>query len=347
MGCLVYTGFCPLQTTTMQTNLPFRPLMALVFLGMLAFRAHTQTTWLLEGNSDAANAKMGTTNTAPLRFFTNNAERMRIDSEGNAGIGVPNTTIGSIKSRLVVNAPASVTPFRIMINNSTRLLVGTNSGLSIGTASSAPANGLYVAGNVGIGTGSPAARLEVQRNDGLGALARFANTATAADRSALVELQSAGDLPAPWRFGVGGTGNSLGLTAGQFYVERVSGGVRLLVAPNGNVGIGTTNPLYRLSVNGTIQAKEVRVETGWADHVFDSSYRLRPLSEVQAYIAQYQHLPDMPTAKKIQEEGLELAAVNTLMMQKIEELTLYLLEQEHKIRRLEEKVHQLEQKKRR
>lgn len=340
-------GNSPYQTTTMLRKLQLRPLPALVFLMAFACRANGQSTWLLEGNSDAASAKLGTTNTAPVRFFANNAERMRLDAEGNIGIGVPNATITSIKSRFVVNAPTGVTPFRIMINNSTRLLVGTNSGLSIGTANAAPANGLFVAGNVGIGTGSPTARLEVQRNDGLGAIARFANTAATADRSALVELQSAGDLPVPWRYGVGGTGNSLGLTAGQFYVERVGGGVRLLVAPNGNVGIGTTNPLYRLSVNGTIQAKEVRVETGWADHVFDSSYRLRPLSEVQAFIAQHKHLPDMPAAKQVREEGLELAAANTLMMQKIEELTLYLLEQQAEIKRLQEKVQQLEHKKRR
>jgi hypothetical protein len=95
---------------------------------------------------------------------------------------------------------------------------------------------------------------------------------------------------------------------------------------NGNVGIGTTNPTYKLSVNGNIRAKEVVIETGWADYVFEKNYRLRPLSEVEQFIKKNNHLPNIPSAEDIQKNGLNVAAVQTKMMEKIEELTLYVIE---------------------
>ncbi|HJW27646.1 MAG TPA: hypothetical protein VJ508_00170, partial [Saprospiraceae bacterium] len=93
----------------------------------------------------------------------------------------------------------------------------------------------------------------------------------------------------------------------------------------GNVGIGTTSPTYKLSVNGTIRAKEIRVETGWSDFVFEDDFRLRPLEEVQKYIQENKHLPDVTSASEIQANGLPVAEVMTEMMQKIEELTLYVI----------------------
>jgi hypothetical protein len=105
-----------------------------------------------------------------------------------------------------------------------------------------------------------------------------------------------------------------------------SGGFRFYINTAGNVGIGTTNPTYKLSVNGSIQAKEIRVETGWADFVFAPEYALRPLSEVESYICQNRHLPDVTPASEIQKDGLQVGKQMTEMMQKIEELTLYLID---------------------
>ncbi|MFN0216687.1 MAG: hypothetical protein ACKVT2_20705 [Saprospiraceae bacterium] len=101
----------------------------------------------------------------------------------------------------------------------------------------------------------------------------------------------------------------------------------LTVFNNSNVGIGTviSNP-YKLSVNGTIRAKEVRVETGWADYVFDENFRLRPLAEVEQFIQVNKHLPDVTSAADIQKDGLQVAKQMTEMMQKVEELTLYVIQ---------------------
>ena len=117
----------------------------------------------------------------------------------------------------------------------------------------------------------------------------------------------------------------------------------LSIAANGNVLIGTvTDHGYKLAVNGSIRAKEVRVQSGWADYVFADDYRLRPLTEVETFIAANDHLPDVPSAREIQENGLDIAAMTTKMMAKIEELTLYTIELHKQNKALQARVEQLE-----
>jgi hypothetical protein len=111
----------------------------------------------------------------------------------------------------------------------------------------------------------------------------------------------------------------------------------ILQKATGNVGIGTSNPTYKLSVNGNVRAKEVVVETGWADYVFDENYKLKDLSEVEKFIQQYKHLPNIPSATEIETKGLNLGEVQKKMMEKIEELTLYVIELKKEIELLKEK----------
>lgn len=116
----------------------------------------------------------------------------------------------------------------------------------------------------------------------------------------------------------------------------------LLLNPlGGNVGIGTSNPTYKLSVNGTIRSKELIVETGWADFVFDRSYRLRPLAEVEQFIKTHHHLPDMASAGEISQQGMPIAETTTRMMQKIEELTLYVIAQQKQLVMQQRQIRQL------
>ena len=93
----------------------------------------------------------------------------------------------------------------------------------------------------------------------------------------------------------------------------------------GNIGIGTENPGNKLDVNGTIRAKELRVESGWADFVFDKGYNLQNLSEVELFINEHKHLPDVPDVKSVEKNGVNLGAMNALLLKKIEELTLYMI----------------------
>ncbi|MBC7936608.1 MAG: hypothetical protein H7Y86_14755 [Rhizobacter sp.] len=111
----------------------------------------------------------------------------------------------------------------------------------------------------------------------------------------------------------------------------------MIIANNGNVGIGTSNPTYKLSVNGNIRSKEVVVESGWADYVFEEGYTLTSLKETEKFILENKHLPGIPSAKEIRENGLALGKLQTKMMAKIEELTLHVIELEKKIQAMQNK----------
>ena len=94
----------------------------------------------------------------------------------------------------------------------------------------------------------------------------------------------------------------------------------------GNVGIGTTNATHALTVSGTIRAKEIIVESNWADYVFNDDYQLQSLDAVEQHIKQKKHLPGIPSAQEVSEKGVSLGEMQTLLLAKIEELTLHQIE---------------------
>jgi hypothetical protein len=107
----------------------------------------------------------------------------------------------------------------------------------------------------------------------------------------------------------------------------------------GKVGIGTTNISgYELAVGGEIRAEEVRVDTGWADYVFADEYKLPTLEEVQKHIEKKGHLPNIPSASEVKANGIELGDMNRLLLEKIEELTLYIIQQQAELDSLKEKI---------
>ena len=114
----------------------------------------------------------------------------------------------------------------------------------------------------------------------------------------------------------------------------------------GNVGIGTTDPgSYKLAVEGIIGAHEIKVTTdGWADFVFEENYSLMSLSELDAYIKANRHLPEIPTTEEVEENGISVGEMNAKLLQKIEELTLYLIEMKKENDELKTRVEKLEKK---
>ncbi|MBW4890146.1 hypothetical protein KXQ82_10485 [Mucilaginibacter sp. HMF5004] len=112
-----------------------------------------------------------------------------------------------------------------------------------------------------------------------------------------------------------------------------------LNAEGGNVGIGTGDTHgYKLAVNGDIHTKKVVVDLlNWPDYVFQPSYNLKPLSEIKTYIDQNHHLPDMPSAEKIEKDGLDLGEMNKVLMKKVEELTLYMIDLQKQVDQLKKK----------
>lgn len=117
---------------------------------------------------------------------------------------------------------------------------------------------------------------------------------------------------------------------------------RLGITSAGNVGIGTDSPRNKLDVAGTIRATEVKVETGWADFVFDKDYRLLSLEDVESHINEYKHLPDIPSEAEVKKNGVSLGEMQAKLLQKIEELTLYVISQDKTIKEQGEKIQKLE-----
>ena len=113
---------------------------------------------------------------------------------------------------------------------------------------------------------------------------------------------------------------------------------------SGNVGIGTNpNSGYILSVNGTIRAKEIKVEANWADFVFEDDYQLKDLEEVESFIEENNHLPDIPSEKDVIKNGIQLGEMNAKLLQKIEELTLYVIDLNKSVNTLKSENQRLNQ----
>ncbi|OWW23521.1 hypothetical protein B4Q04_20190 [Zobellia sp. OII3] len=112
----------------------------------------------------------------------------------------------------------------------------------------------------------------------------------------------------------------------------------------GNVGIGTSAITgYKLAVDGPVRAREVRVDAdNWPDYVFQKEYTLPTLEEVKRHIEEKGHLPNIPSAKEIESNGLEVGEMNRLLLEKIEELTLYIIKQSENQNQLESRIENLE-----
>ncbi|WP_320052041.1 hypothetical protein [uncultured Acetobacteroides sp.] len=183
-------------------------------------------------------------------------------------------------------------------------------------------------GNVGIGVSNPQYSLVV------GGVAHFLGSdlklsAPSADRG----------NPGSARALVHYTNNTLHLN----FLDDFSGGTiiganHLFVSPQGNIGVNTMTPTNKLDVNGTIRAKEVKVESGWADFVFKPDYQLKPLSEVEQFISTNGHLPEIPTEKEVAQNGVSIGEMNAKLLQKVEELTLYLIEQKKIIEKQQQQI---------
>lgn len=131
---------------------------------------------------------------------------------------------------------------------------------------------------------------------------------------------------------------------GSGIFEQGSGGMYY----DGNIGIGTGDSLSlneRLMVNGRIKAHELILEnTGWADFVFADDYDLRSLSDLEAFIESNGHLPDIPSAETVQQAGTAIGELQPKLLQKIEELTLYLLQMWRENEEMRRRLEKLEQK---
>lgn len=164
-------------------------------------------------------------------------------------------------------------------------------------------------GNVGIGTNSPSTLLDIYNPDHSNSILRISGTTEAPGNYSAV-LLGAGTIKGRGKGGLlyEAYGTTYGLGKLHFAVNGAQGeatltDTRMTILSNGCVGIGTTVPADKLSVNGDIRAKEIKIETAhWPDYVFNPDYRLLTLDEVKAYINQNRHLPEFPSAEQVSME---------------------------------------------
>jgi len=126
------------------------------------------------------------------------------------------------------------------------------------------------------------------------------------------------------------------------YQNRFKGNIYLsggsIWNATGNVGIGTENPDAKLAVNGSIHSKEVKVDLNVPapDYVFANNYPLKTLDEVENYIKENSHLPEIPSAKEFEQNGINVSEMNMALLKKLEEMTLYMIEMKKDIATLQQ-----------
>jgi hypothetical protein len=304
------------------------------------------------GNWLTPNCFIGSTNLAPFRIFTNNAERMRFTETGNVGIGtdLPMTPLhfySTSNAELRVQGSSPATQPQI--------------GFAMGTGQTAVKLADFRAG---INTQTFIPEVFVEVNDASGQYAMKKVLRIDRDKAELMTRLGVGMVaPANDFMGVNGSLKLVETNNPANYIRMGHDGAnafidyattssnsnnpsRLYINQNGgrtdfggtvilaqNLGIGTTNfhdagnnKDYRLSVDGRIRCNEVKVYSGWADYVFEADYELMPLPAVEAFITTNGHLPGLPSASEVAQNGVDLGASQALLLEKIEELTLHLIQ---------------------
>jgi hypothetical protein len=207
--------------------------------------------------------------------------------------------------------------------NATRFRVANSGAVTLGSADGAGTGSLYA------GTGN------------------FTQHNVEADKTTTVpnqiQVQGARNTNKQILIGYNTSGNGYGSIQAIF--QRTAYTPLILNPVGGNVGIGTTTPSAKLfvegniSANGVITAPKITVtQLGWSDCVFDKKYKLRSLSSLESFIKQNKHLPEVPSAKEVEENGISVGDNQVLLLKKIEELTLYVIKQQKQINDLKKQI---------
>ena len=311
--------------------------------------------------------------------LTNGTERFRIKENGNVGIGISNPKSKFVvkQGSYGVSIAASSIGFNRNVNGGDLFdtskpawqFNAETDKFRLSGFNGAEVNSFAILKNgmVGFGTTNPAARLHLNNNS---TTQEFPSQES---RGNIYQLFT--NHNNTLEFGVAGARNSrkswilsrhgdISGTFGKYYStlhlqpdtgdksqyrgiaigypanKHIPVGTHLAV--DGNVSIGTLKTDgFKLSVDGKIRSTEVKVYTGWADFVFDNDYKLPTLTEVENHINEKGHLKDIPNANEVAQNGIYLGEMNSKLLQKIEELTLYTIAQEKEINSLKNQTEEI------
>lgn len=344
-----------------------------VLLIAVALKLSVNAQWMPLGNNILSTDFIGGTSasTNPLVFKTNGFERMRVlGNMARLGIGVTNP---SQSLDLIDNL--SIRGTHLVFNSQNGVINwGNGSGdlyfRRLNTQGNQNSHVTYMTlkgdGKLGIGISQPNQKLHV--HDG----AIFVTGSNSLGGPMIVfGGGTTSDPNGQW--GIEYNSIDLGLNFWRPSPANNSGNYFLFLNDNGNVGIGTKNTVAKLTVNGkaligdpalininttgnyklyvqdgilTEKVKVALVNTSdWSDYVFENNYKLKPLQEVETFVKEKKHLPGVPSAEDLKEQGgFDVALMDAKLLEKIEELTLYVIELNKQNKQLNEKLTELEVK---
>ncbi|MEP1778123.1 hypothetical protein [Reichenbachiella sp.] len=282
-------------------------------------------------------------------------ERMRIDNNGNVGIGItepldklhisgpnrmgvviggPSSSAGAVGDLNFISSDQSAVGGAVYWNWSFRtdswssgpgdFVLYSHNGSSYtspiicqadGDLILTSGNGAARNGNVGIGITTPSAKLHLIGDNAWGGGMRITNASNY------------------WDVAVDGGGD-------RFYIGNDQSMDLVIRASSGNVGIGTAAPSHKLHVIGNVHASSFSAEPSfvWPDYVFEENYKLSEIEEVEKYIEKNHHLPEIPSAAEVKENGVDIVSMQAKLLRKIEELTLYVIEQNKQLEKQNKRI---------
>lgn len=285
-----------------------------------------------------------------IAFWSHNGsswgERMRIHTNGNVGIGTTNVP----SDRFVVQGANSTsatefgnTSSGINYLQSYDRSTAAFKSFEFFTSGSSATLHLDASGNVGIGTSTPGYKIEAVSGSSLGFRLQTNNSSVAGP---LMDLYDNGRTQESIISSTDGTVTGMYIatyTNHPILFSTNHSSAQAVLTTQGNMGIGTTTPAEKLSVNGNISAKKILVtQNGWPDYVFDRKYNLKSLTEVERFIVKNKHLPEMPSSTEVSQKGISIGDNQALLLKKIEELTLYMIQLRKIIDKQQSQIQQLQ-----